>query len=155
MKKIQTEESKAAITGNYPLRNSVFFNINEDQDNTINAMYNELFFYFLFSSVYNEHLPFLWENNDKSNRPPWIEDIEQYQDRVLFVQQQWIQQRAKIQQTTQQTIKEINNLQWAFPLHIGFLLYQEDLYSLRKRLSNIYLPLHQLHYKLENIQNKE
>jgi hypothetical protein len=33
-------------------------------------------------------------------------------------------------------------------------MYQEDLLSMRDNLAKIYLPLHQLHYKLENVQSK-
>jgi hypothetical protein len=43
----------------------------------------------------------------------------------------------------------------AFPLHIGFLLYQEDILKLWRPLAQIYTPISQLYYTLKNVQKKE
>jgi hypothetical protein len=53
-----------------------------------------------------------------------------------------------------ESIRQLWNLESSYPIHIGFLMYQEDLLNMRDNLAKIYLPIHQLHYKLENVQSK-
>ena len=43
----------------------------------------------------------------------------------------------------------------AFPLHIGFLMYQEDLLHISTPLGALYTPLSQLYYTLQHVQKKE
>jgi hypothetical protein len=52
-------------------------------------------------------------------------------------------------------MRQMGNLESTYPIHIWFLMYQEDLLNIRDNFSKIYLPLHQLHYKLENVQSKD
>lgn len=40
----------------------------------------------------------------------------------------------------------------SFPMHVGLLAYRESAHTLRRAMSKLYLPLHQLHYKLQNVQ---
>ena len=47
----------------------------------------------------------------------------------------------------------IRNIQTTFPIHIGLLAIKEDLLVLRTRLAQLYTPIHQLHYKLINVQD--
>lgn len=51
--------------------------------------------------------------------------------------------------------KTINNIRATFPLHIWLQLYYEDVVWFRKSLAKIYTPIHQLNYKLRNIQEKK
>lgn len=125
----------------------------DDQTSTVDIIYNELFFYTLFATFYQSYLPDIINNSigqeySAINIPTAklllsTHDLDTQRDLTL------------ISQTTTMTINELLRLQYSFPIHVGFLLYQEDLYSLRKRISNIYLPLHQLHYKLEHVQSKD
>lgn len=54
--------------------------------------------------------------------------------------------------TMQQTI---TNFHATFPIHIGLRAYHEDVLSMRKAMAKIYTPVHQLYYKLRNVQKKE
>gem|GEM_PF-309312 len=121
----------------------------DDQISIINILYNELFFYTLFSGFYEQYLTDITtpSNNDSQ---------ETAEIKKLLSQSHITQDNITILiQSTNLTIKELLKIQSSFPIHIGFLLYQEDLYRLRKNISNIYLPFHQLHYKLENVQSKD
>ncbi len=46
-------------------------------------------------------------------------------------------------------------MQATFPVHIGLLAYYEDVLEFRKALVKIYTPIHQLYYKLRNVQQKQ
>lgn len=48
----------------------------------------------------------------------------------------------------------LRELHMTFPLHIGFLKYQEDLLGLRKELAKSMTPLYTLYDKLRNAQDK-
>ncbi len=122
----------------------------------IDLMYNELFFYTLFMSVYNNYL---WRFRSEPDDVPIsiismsrTSDMQSY--RILEYNQNK-KQNNDIAKATRDSIREIENLDAQFPLHIWLLMYQEDLYKIRNSLANIYLPLHQLHYKLENVQSKD
>ena len=52
------------------------------------------------------------------------------------------------------TIRMLRELHITFPLHIGFLKYQEDLLGLRKDLAKSMTPLYTLYDKLRNVQEK-
>ena len=55
------------------------------------------------------------------------------------------------------TIRMLREQYAAFPLHIGFLMYQEDLQKLGPVLAQLYTPLAQLSASslLQNVQKKE
>jgi len=61
----------------------------------------------------------------------------------------------KTQNTIEQTIEQLRIIQNKFPIHIGLMMYYERLLELRKTLAKIYTPIHQLYYKLRNVQQKE
>jgi hypothetical protein len=129
-----------------------------DQQAIVNVMYNELFFYTLFASSYEQYIREIMKDTKDSEKPQalkWLSINPGDNSYGIFLQNQSISNRKKIQLTTQQTLRKLFSLQSSFPIHIWFLLYQEDLYNFRKVLSNIYLPFHQLHYKLENVQSKD
>lgn len=51
--------------------------------------------------------------------------------------------------------KTLQNMQATFPIHIGLLAYYEDVLAFRKSIVQIYTPIHQLYYKLRNVQEKK
>ncbi len=133
-------------------------NCNNDELNALptyqgistDLLYNELFFYALFDQIYNNYLPYYWEQ--KSDLPLVFQ--QQTITSALQSQQQRSQAQEKsIVQSLQQSTRQLNNTIAFYPVHIGMLMYQEDLINLRDNLSKIYLPLHQLHYKLQNVQS--
>jgi hypothetical protein len=67
----------------------------------------------------------------------------------LLQREIWLstQALASMQQT-------ITNFRATFPIHIGLLAYREDTVAMRKALTKVYTPIHQLYYKLRNVQKK-
>lgn len=165
----KVKDNTDEIASKYCLRNSMLLTVGwkkpdstfcnkkeySDQTSYINTLYNELFFYTLFSSFYEQYSPIFFQQINKNQEPYAIREFLTQNEKISFIQQQANDQRKQINTTTQVTIKQLWNLQASFPIHIGLLLYKEDLYKFRKNLATIYLPFHQLHYKLENVQSKE
>lgn len=153
----KVKDNESSIGGNI----KDFFFINSESKTPPNyhkintdILYNELFFYTLFTSVYTEYLNRFWDSN-KENIPIswWQRNITIWEAIIL---QRWrIQiQIENIKNAVIESIRQLWNLESSYPIHIGFLMYQEDLLNMRDNLAKIYLPLHQLHYKLENVQSK-
>ena len=123
--------------------------------NQINTdiMFNEIFFYTLFSSVYKEYLNRFRDNKEKIPIS-WKEQSFSIWQSIILQRWRIDKYNKKILDATQESIRQLLNLEASYPIHIGFLMYQEDLFNLRENLAKIYLPIHQLHYKLENVQSK-
>ncbi len=116
-------------------------------------IYNELFFYTLFSQIYSSYLN---KYRSKAQDIPIALQQENNINNAIEIQRARIaSQQDTLLGAVTQTIRQINTTTSSFPIHIGLLMYQEDLLTLRNNFAKIYLPLHQLHYKLENIQSKE
>lgn len=120
----------------------------------IDILYNELFFYTLFSNIYTNSLEDIWQ---RANQIPYALQvfIEKWLPITSIIQIQkdrTQRQEHNVQVALEHTIRQINNFISLYPIHIGLLMYQEDVITLRNNFANIYLPLHQLHYKLENVQ---
>lgn len=125
----------------------------------IDILYNELFFYQLFSDIYNQWLQYWRSTNTKDQIPEALifspnlseNDIQQ----IRLIQQNRTQYFiGNITTAIHESIRQMQNLEYSYPLHIWLLMYQEDSIKFRDNLTKIYLPLHQLHYKLENVQSK-
>lgn len=117
-------------------------------------LYNEVFFYTLFSSSYEQYLDqfeFAKVATPSNNKIAWLSDLVS-QDTLSVLRSAIASQRNSIITTTNHTSKSLRDFESYFGLHIGMLMYQEDLLDLRWRLAKIYLPLHQLHYKIQNVQ---
>jgi len=52
-------------------------------------------------------------------------------------------------------MKSLREMAVTFPIHIGLLIYYEDLYRLRKELVKMVTPLYTLSEKLRNVQKKD
>ncbi len=152
-----TDDTKSSIGGNI----ADFFSINSASKTPPNyhkintdILYNELFFYTLFTSVYTEYLNRFWEKNT-GNIPISRKqrNISEWEATIL---QRWRIDiyTESIKNAIRESIRQLWNLESSYPIHIWFLMYQEDLLTMRDNLAKIYLPLHQLHYKLENVQSK-
>ena len=117
-------------------------------------LYNELFFYTLFVSVYTEYLNRFWDTNKQDIPISWWQRNISIWESIILQRWRITQQIEKMKNAVSESIRQLWNLESAYPIHIGFLMYQEDLINIRNNLTKIYLPLHQLHYKLENVQSK-
>lgn len=115
-------------------------------------VYNELFFYTVIMQVYKAKLHEYWQSTKEM--PLAIQHLTPSQAIQLQVEK-ISSLNQKLKMAIEQSLRQINNLNAQLPIHIWLLMYQEDLLNLRGNIAKIYLPLHQLHYKLENIQSKE
>lgn len=115
-------------------------------------MYNELFYYRLFKTYYTTTLQALQvgeKNILQLQRSLWETEVQM---RVTNFANEF----TRSQQAVSMTMRMLRDQYSAFPLHIGFLMYQEDLQKLEQPLSQLYTPLSQLsYYTLRNVQKKE
>lgn len=155
--KTLTEDNLANFTGlvqKFFLKKDSWNTLNDDKRINIintNILYNELFFYTLFASTYNEYLDRFWDKNEDT--PQWFQNIK-LKEKIFLQKARNKEFNTKIRYATRESIRQLINLESSYPIHIWYLMYQEDLLNIRDNLAKIYLPLHQLHYKLENVQSK-
>ncbi len=112
-----------------------------------NLLYNELLFYKLFITITIEQLQF-----------PAYNKFRAYSDTSMEADQERMRLRQEValsEEAVAFTEKTLQNMQAAFPIHIGLLAYYEDIIAFRKSLLRIYTPIHQLYYKLRNVQQKQ
>lgn len=111
---------------------------------------NEIFFYRLFMAHYmwwiQAERRLLNENDQWLNRA-----IEKSTEIVAKTQQQI----AWTQDAVDMSMRSLREMAVTFPIHIGLLIYYEDLYRLRKELVKIVTPLYTLSEKLRNVQKKD
>ncbi len=113
----------------------------EGLDPFVTRVYTELLRYKLFSTYYTSHL---WSTNTAD-----MVDASRYE----FVRMQAFSK--KLLPTINTTLKQLAELQNTYPLHIGMLVYQEELLRLRdKYLSKLVTPFYSVFYKLQNVQIK-
>lgn len=113
-----------------------------------NLWYNELLYYKLLIS---------WLANDKLLDPK-IKPLNLTKDVVVDLsdERQNLKREEILSENAVEIMqKTINNIRATFPLHIWLQVYYEDVVNFRKSLAKIYTPIHQLNYKLRNIQEKK
>ncbi len=117
-----------------------------------NLVYNEFLYYSLFVKYYNNVIlnnPNLATSDKKKNYNLAINYLKNnaYEfNREVNASQKWITVAMKM-------LREIDI---SFPLHVWFMMYQEDLLSLRdKSLYKIVTPFYTLYGKFRNVQTKD
>lgn len=121
-------------------------------DDFLNLIYNELLWYRLFIVYYsdtisqdpNKYISRIYNNMQASDRNAIIKDnidlMTSYYERSSFA--------------VDKTKKLVNDLYRTFPIHVGFLMYQEDLKSLIDAYAKFWAPFITLYDKLRNVQDK-
>ncbi len=102
-------------------------------------LYNELTRYFTFVTYYKQILN---QRNivDKAISDE-ISQLEASQEKLLFL--------------TNETLEDLVTFSTSYPIHIGMLIYQEDLLRFRNRLSKVVTPFYTLYHKLRNVQDSQ
>lgn len=113
----------------------------------LNLTYNELFYYQYFMNYYS------WIMSTRSPEvlKTRMQDASlEATTRITNITNEltWSQQALSL------TMRMLRDDYTAFPLHIWFLMYQEDLITISEPLSKLYTPLNQLYYLLRNVQEK-
>ena len=102
----------------------------------INMLYNELTRYFTFTTYYKWILS--QKNTVDEATTDEISQLEASQEKLLFL--------------TNKTLDDLLNFSTSYPIHIGMLMYQEDLLRFRNRLGKVVTPFYTLYHKLRNVQ---
>lgn len=111
----------------------------------LNLAYNELFYYRLFMWYYlvmiQKHPSFLKDNIYMTD----------YMDilKTFSTQYMWSKDALTL------SIKMMQDTYMAFPFHVGFSMYQEDLDKLWKSLARLAPPIYTLYDKLRNVQKPQ
>lgn len=113
----------------------------------VNLAYNEFFYYRLFATYY---LTMIQTKTDilKMTQTTIKPEIDRRSSTLLNEVQ-------RSQEAFSLTLRMMRDQYAAFPLHIGFLMYQEDFASLGAPLGKISTPISQLYYTLQNVQKKD
>ena len=105
----------------------------------INMLYNELTRYFTFITYYKQILN--QRNIVDEATSDEISQLEASQEKLLFL--------------TNETLEDLVTFSTSYPIHIGMLIYQEDLLRFRNRLSKVVTPFYTLYHKLRNVQDSQ
>jgi hypothetical protein len=113
-----------------------------------NLIRQEVMWYSLFAEYYAYYL----------ETTPLLQPTRNTTDPDSFLQAGQAQADAlrdharKAQQASSRSIQQIAQIYESFPLHIGLLAYYEVIREVRLSLSRVYTPIHQLYFKLQNVQ---
>lgn len=108
----------------------------------VNAVYNEYFWYNLFTTYYSAYYEL--KNSDLKDGDSYLDDIYEMKEQV-----------SKSKQAISISFTSLSDISYSFPLHIGFLMYQEDTQSFMKSISKVYPPMRTLYDKLQNVQDAQ
>ena len=109
---------------------------------------NEIFFYRLFMARY------MWSiQTERRLQPSELSDTQVIEARIADKVNKTQQQIAWTQEATDLSYKMLREMYATFPIHIGLLIYYEDLYRFRKELVKVVTPLYTLYDKLRNVQD--
>ena len=145
----------------------------------LKVVYNEYFWYNLFMSYYQYKLvsesisSIEWNKQDwNSNRKQdalnlenfrsllwwyssyenWTtEDISANLEKAYKSQEQVYRSKLAISEA----LRSLSRVEYSLPIHVWFLMYQEDVNLFMKSLPKIYTPLRTLYDKLQNVQDAD
>jgi len=112
----------------------------------LNIMYNEMFYYRLFMKYYTASLdthPQKMVTGRQINRI--LTKKEKYKQTAL-------QEVFWSEQAVHLALDMLYEMYQTYPLHIGFLMYQEDLLGFREELAKVVTPMYTLYDKLRKAQ---
>ncbi len=123
-----------------------------DQTSFNNLLYNELFWYQIFLeyySVYTKENPVAY----LSYRENKLLDTYAKQTVIWKRISHYNNMTKTFKKALPLAIKKLQEIRMTLPLHIGLLMYQEDLANIRVPLGNMYSPIRTLYDKLRNVQD--
>ncbi len=113
----------------------------------LTAIYNEYLWYRLFISYYSYELSV---ESEFSELIDWdgIEKMNWNRDKIYSFQEKM----GRSRQAVSVALRSLSEISSSFPLHVWFLMYQEDAKIFMKKLSKLYPPIMTLFDKLRNVQ---
>ena len=146
----ETKQNRTKNMENMCMKQSADYNIflcwlygdtTSSMDSFINLVYNELFFYRLF----------MWDYLLSIQKYP--KDISK--NTYATVSKKFSSEYNRSKEALSLSLRMMRDMYMAYPLHIGFLMYQEDLNGFGKLLAKITTPIYTLYDKLRNVQKPE
>ena len=112
----------------------------------VKLLYNELNWYTLFSVFYSDTISQWGRTNPIMVFGMSADELEgEYEEALAWP--------SKFDTLVYQTLEELMNIRWTYPLHVYLVAYQEKLLYLRDNyLSKIVTPIYCLYYKFRNVQ---
>jgi len=111
----------------------------------VNLVYNELFYYRLFMWYY---LAMIQENPSLISSNTYMNDYSNIL-KTFSTQYMWSKDALSV------SLRMMRDIYVAFPFHVGFTMYQEDLDGFWKALARIAPPIYTLYDKLRNVQKPQ
>ncbi|HCB52037.1 TPA: hypothetical protein DEP21_05765 [Patescibacteria group bacterium] len=121
-----------------------------DLSDFINLVYNELFFYNLFTEYYKIILE-IQPNFKTRDEADIFKKTAKQAKRIEDIEYDIAESREAIKIT----IRLLKEIQMTFPLHIGFLLYTEDINTFATAFNKLLPPIYTIYDLFRNVQIKE
>ncbi len=116
----------------------------------LNLLMQEHFFFRTFLTYYDYVI-----QTDRTILPDQYREASNLSAKRLQVSQSLGNYISWSKQALWMSLSMLHELRITFPLHIGLLVYYEDLFKLRKELIKVVTPLYTLHDKLKNVQKSD
>lgn len=116
----------------------------------LNLIMQEHFFFRLFLTYYDYVI-----ETDRTILPNNYKEASALNGKRLAVSQSVQNYISWSKQALWMSLSMLHELRVTFPLHIGLLVYYEDLFRLRKELIKAVTPLYTLYDKLKNVQKSD
>lgn len=111
---------------------------------------NEIFFYRLLMAQY-----MWWMTAERRLLGDEYTELSRSTEKTADIVAKTQQHIAWTQDAVDMSMRSLREMAATFPIHIGLLIYYEDLYRLRKELVKMVTPLYTLSDKLRNVQKKD
>jgi len=120
----------------------------------LRVIYNEYMRYDLFMSYYEYQLQnnIVWSNKFNYTTYTKRDEAVSANSQKAYKSQA---QTARSKQAISDSMRSLSKIEYALPIHVGFLMYQEDAILFMKSLPKIYTPLRTLSDKLQNVQDAD
>lgn len=114
-------------------------------DAFVNLSYNELLYYRLFMGYYLAMI----------QKYPWILKRNTYMTNYTSILKTFSTQYMWSKDALSLSFRMMSDTYMAFPFHVGFSMYQEDLDGFWKSLARLAPPIYTLYDKLRNVQKPQ
>ena len=131
----------------------------------LKTVYNEYYWYDLFMSYYEYGLMYMNDENSKTMKDDLQKSWEKVKTNTKNLDNVTSLNLLKIQKSQENTqrskhaistaLDSLVKVEYALPIHVWFLMYQEDINSFVEALPYIYTPFRTLYDKLQNVQKAD
>lgn len=119
----------------------------------LKVVYNEYYWYNLFMSYYTYKLAYDYRYSEEWNSKAanYTQAIASNNQKIYAAKENLA--RSKEAMTT--ALRSLSEITYTFPIHVWFLMYQEDIIYFIKNMPKVYTPIRTLYDKLRNVQDAD